>query len=377
MTSPKKFTYGDVGVDTIIEAEAARLLFKYAKETWSNRKDKLGDPVQLVDSFSGARFTDIASLSEGTVSYGNADGVGTKPELARVANRYDTIATDLVAMVADDAAILGAEPAHLITVLKVNTLGKDKSRLSYIEDLARGYIPACADAGVAVINGEIAQHNNVMGDMDDFRFEWDATLTWYAHKTRLLDGSRIKNGDYLIGLQEDGLRCNGISLVRKILSTKLGSSWGETKHNSERLADLAIRPSKIYTKAIVDMTGGYDLARSPKAKLSGAVHITGGGIPEKLVYRLLNRLRLGAIIDDPFEPGELLQYCQKLGQVSDEEAYRTWNMGQGMVLISPSPKEVLRVCEVHGIPAKIIGHITSKPEVVIHSKGLHGSVLRF
>lgn len=373
----KNLSYADVGVDTDIEAEAARILYKFSKKTWINRAGKLGEPHALADNFSSVRFARIGNLPAGTLEWGNADGVGTKPEIARLANRYDTIATDLVAMVADDAAILGAEPAHLKTILKVNTLGQDKSRLPYIEKLAKGYVSACADAGVAVINGELAQHNDVMGSVEEFRFEWDATLTWYAHESRLLDGSAIQAGDYLIGLREEGLRCNGISLVRAVLTGKHGNEWSEVKLGKQPLADLALRPSRIYAKAIVDMTGGYDLSRQPRALLHGAAHITGGGMPEKLHRRLLSRHNLGAVIDDPFEPSELFTYCQEVGGVSDREAYKAWNMGQGMVLIAPSFEEILKVCAEYDIEAKAIGRVVHRPGMTIHSRGVQRVKLQF
>lgn len=221
-----KLTYSKIGVDTTIEAEAASILYDFSKKTWVNRAGRLGEPRVLVDSFSGARFTRIAQLPPGTIEWGNADGLGTKPEIARLAGRYDTVATDLVAMVADDAAILEAEPAHLKTILKVNTLGQNRARLHYIKELASGYVPACAAAGVAVINGELAQHGDLMGKTDEFRFEWDATLTWYAHESRLLDGSAIVAGDYLIGLREEGLRCNVLSWCARLCKLNTAKSGG-------------------------------------------------------------------------------------------------------------------------------------------------------
>lgn len=378
MTTPgKKFTYAGSGVDTTIEAQAARILYQASKQTWPNRQGKLGEPSALGDSFSGVRFTSISGLPEGTVEWGNADGLGTKPEIARLAGRYDTVATDLIAMVADDAAIQGAEPAHVKTILKVNTLGQDDSRLHYIADLARGYIAPSAEAGVAVINGELAQHNSAMGPHSDFRFEWDATLTWYGHRSRLIDGSQIVPGDALVALRETGLRCNGLSLVRSILSSVHGEDWSGATLDGERLVDLALTPSRIYSGAVVDMTGGYDLHRAPRAVLHAAAHLTGGGLPEKLVTRLLRKWNLGALIDDPFEVPSLMKHCQQLGNVDDSEAYKTWNMGQGMVLITPDPESVIQVCRDHAIEAKVIGRVTKDPAVIVHSRGLHQSTLTF
>ncbi len=127
-------------------------------------------------------------------------------------------------MVADDAAILGAEPAHLKTILKINTLGQSKSRLHYIKELA-------------AINDELAQHGDLMGKSDEFCFGRDATLTWYGHESRLLDGSAIVAGDYLVGLREEGLCCNGISPARAVLGAKHGEDWGQVKLGGRHLAE--------------------------------------------------------------------------------------------------------------------------------------------
>lgn len=337
MAYEEGFTYADTGVDVDIEEMAANILFRYAQQTWPNRDGKLGQAETLQGGFSGLRFSRIEGLPEGTVTWGNVDGVGTKPDIVRVAGCYDTIASDLIAMVADDAAIKGAEPSHLKTILVVNTLGQDESRLPIIEELARGYIKPAEKAGVAITNGEIAQHPYLGGDISKFFFDWGAEVTWYAHESRLLDGSAICPGDYVVGLREEGLRCNGISAVRKALELNYGEDWGETDFGGKKLADVALTPSRIYSGAIVDMTGGYDLEREERAKLHGAAHITGSGIPGKL-GRLLLPQGLGAIIDNPLEPPYLIRHCQRIARMSDHEAYRTWHMGQGMLLFVLIPK---------------------------------------
>lgn len=376
MIQGEGFTYAETGVDVDVEEKAANILFTHAKETWPNREGKIGSAETLQGGFSGLRFSRIGGLPDGTVEWGNVDGVGTKPEIVKAADRYDTIATDLIAMVADDAAIKGAEPAHIETILVVNTLGQDESRLHYIDDLGRGYVKAAKEAGVAIINGEIAQHSTLGGDISQFFFDWGAEATWYAHESRLLDGSAVQPGDYIVGLREDGLRCNGISAVRKALETRHGLKWGDTDFEGQRLADVALTPSRIYSGAIVDMTGGYDLDRTEKAKLHGAAHVTGSGIPGKL-GRLLIPSGLGAIIDNPYEPSNLMKYCQGIAQMKDYEAYRTWCMGQGMLLISQSPEDVMAVAFEHGIESKVVGRITDDSHITINSAGIEGGSLVF
>jgi phosphoribosylformylglycinamidine cyclo-ligase len=114
------------------------------------------------------------------------------------------------------------------------------------------------------------------------------------------------------------------------------------------------------------MLGG--VRGEPQVELHGVVHVTGGGLPGKL-GRLLRRVHLGAEITDPLPPGPLLSYLQEHGPVSDYEAYRVWNMGQGMLLMTPQPDAALAVAQQHGITAQVIGTITAQPGIHVHSQG--------
>jgi phosphoribosylformylglycinamidine cyclo-ligase len=114
------------------------------------------------------------------------------------------------------------------------------------------------------------------------------------------------------------------------------------------------------------MLGGID--KKPKASVSGIAHITGGGLPGK-VGRLLKPSGCGADLTDLFEPCNLMHYCQMLGKVPDDEAYKTWNMGQGMVITTPNPQDVINAAQKHGIEAKIVGLVTKEQGIRIISRG--------
>lgn len=189
---------------------------------------------------------------------------------------------------------------------------------------------------------------------------------WFARRHRLLSGTAVQPGDCIVGLEETGCRSNGYSLIRNILTKQDGDDWHHVPHDGVTLGELALQPSRIYAAAVVDMLGGVE--GEPQAPLHGVVHVTGGGIPGKL-GRLLKRVALGATITDPFPPGPLLAYLQAHGPVSDEEAYRVWNMGQGMLLITPDPEAVIAIAEQHDIRAQAIGEVTPQPGIRLHSKG--------
>lgn len=361
--------YKSSGVNIELGDDVSKILYNAAKQTWDNRKGKLGELIVPFDDFSGVRAIDVSNLPSGTLMNIGFDGVGTKMELAERINDHRTIAYDLFAMVCDDAVVRGAEPVLIGSILDVNSLGNDNGDfLEPVKQLAEGYINAAKSANVAIVNGEVAELGNRIGGFGDFNYNWGAAVVWFANRDRLFTGREIQTGDYLVGLQETGFRSNGLSLVRKIMKTNHGEDWHTQTYNGESLAKLALEPSKVYSGAVVDMFGGYQ--DEPKAKVHGVAHITGGGLPGKL-GRVLKPSGLGAVISEPFSPAELMLYCQEKGNVSDEEAYKTWNMGQGMVVVTPEPDNVMNVAKQYGIESKVMGEVYSQPGITIRNRGLN------
>src|SRR5215469_5436235 len=142
-------TYAESGVDVNVEEQAAKILYKAAKATWANRAKSLGEIVTPFDDFSGLRAIRVENLPTGTLMNIGFDGVGTKAEFAERAGHYESLAYDLIAMVADDAVIRGGEPILVGSILDINTLGTDESRLEIISGLAEGYTKAATAARVA------------------------------------------------------------------------------------------------------------------------------------------------------------------------------------------------------------------------------------
>jgi len=361
--------YSDSGVNIELGDDVSKILYNAAKLTWENRTGKIGEIIKPFDDFSGVRAIRASSLPDGTLMGLNFDGVGTKMEMGERINDHRTIAYDLFAMVCDDAVRDGAEPVVLGSILDVNSLGRDGENYIYqVKQLAEGYVNAAKEANVAVINGEVAELGDRVGGYGKFNYNWGAGLVWFADENRMFTGKEIEKGDLLVGLKEKGFRSNGLSLVRKILKDEHGENWHDKKYSGESLAKLVLEPSKIYSKAVVEMTGGYD--GEPKADVNAVVHVTGGGIPGKL-GRALKPKKLGAYIDDPFPPSELMHYCQDKGNVSDEEAYRTWNMGQGMIVVTPNAQDVAIIASKYNIDYKVIGAVSNKQGIRIKSRGLY------
>ncbi len=360
--------YAKSGVHIELGDDASKVLFEAAKQTWQNRKGKLGEVVQLFDDFSGLRATRVGGLPEDAYMSIGFDGVGTKMELAERIARHDTVAYDLFAMVCDDAVVRGAEPVLIGSILDVRSLGENESYINFVKQLAVGYINAARDANVAVVNGEVAEIGSRVSGYGKFNYNWGAGVVWFARESRMLTGYKIKEGDVLVGLREEGFRSNGLSLVRRVMKQVHGDEWHNEVYKGQSIAELALHPSRIYSAAVVAMFGGfYD---EPRAEIHGVAHITGGGIPEK-VGRMLKPSNLGATISDPFTPCDLMSYCQEKWNVDDREAYQTWNMGQGMIIATSTPEDVMRVATEYGIESKVIGEISSKQGIRIRSRGIN------
>lgn len=365
--SSHQTTYTAAGVNLDFGDTASHALYSAASRTWEQRRDGLGNIIIPHDDFSGVRYIAVGALPADTVMGMGFDGVGTKIEIAERMGIWHTVAFDLFAMVCDDAVVQGAEPVLLGTVLDVRTLSSEAaSHVDTVVQLAEGYVAAATAARVAVINGEVAEYGGRISGYGPFNCTWNAGVVWFAKQSRLLSGTAVRPGDAIVGLEETGCRSNGYSLLRQILHHKHGADWHTVSLGHTTLGELALQPSRLYTAAVVDMLGGVH--GEPQAVLHGVVHVTGGGIPGKL-GRLLRRVALGADITDPWPPGPLLYYLQEHGPVSDQEAYRVWNMGQGMLLITPQPEAVIAVAKQHGMPAQIMGAVTPQPGIRLRSRG--------
>lgn len=365
--SKQKNAYASAGVDVDVEAEASRIMYEASKETFKNRRGLIGEIVAPFDDFAGLKMVAAGALPPDTYFSMGFDTVGTKVEIAERVQRYDTIAHDLFAMVCDDALIRGGEPVLVGSNLDIKSLGSDERYLPIIRELAKGYVEAAREANVAIINGEIAQMGTLMTGYGDFPFHWGAACVWFAKKKDILTGSEIKKGDAVVMLKEDGFRGNGWSLVRKIFKNAHGDAWHTHAHDGSTLGELALTPSRIYSRFVVGLHGGFDTPGT--SPLHGVAHTTGGGVPEKLA-RVLRPSALGARLTDLYDPPEIMTYCQRLGGVTDRDAYRVWNMGQGMALITSDPDAVLAEAKVKGVEAKLAGEIVEGPCITVVSKGI-------
>ena len=241
------------------------------------------------------------------------DGVGTKLRLAIDLGRYDGIGIDLVAMCANDIAVLGAEPLFFLDYYATGRL-----EIGVAEQVIAGIAEGCVQAGCALIGGETAEMPGMYAEDD---FDLAGFCVGIVDRDSVIDGSRVRPGDALIALASSGPHSNGYSLIRKIVEISdadLGQDCG-----GRPLADALLEPTRIYCKPLLEL----DRANTPHA----IAHITGGGLTEN-IPRVLPEGCAARIDTDSWQLPPVFQWLQQNGGVSDDEMRRTFNCGVGMVL---------------------------------------------
>ncbi len=307
-------TYAGAGVD--IEA-GERAVHRIADAVGSTMRPGV---VGGIGGFGGL-FDPVAAGRAGQLLVATTDGVGTKAEVAAATGRYDTIGLDLVAMCVDDLVCQGAEPLFMLDYLLVGRLVPEMAQA-----LVSGIAAGCRIAGCALLGGEMAEHPGVL---PDGQFDLAGFAVGAVPADRLIDGSAAQPGDLLVGVSSPNLRSNGFSLARRVLLDVAGRPLdGPAWTGSDRtLADELLDPSLIYAPAV--------LAAIAAGGVHAVAHITGGGLPGNLP-RVLPDTLTARVDPARWRRPRIMDEIAAVGRVVDDEMYRVFNMGLGMVLaVSP------------------------------------------
>ena len=312
------YSYRDAGVDIQAGNEVVELIKPAVARTL--RPEVLGG----LGGFGGLFKLDMERYPDPVLVSGT-DGVGTKLRLAFQMNKHDSIGQDAVAMCVNDILVQGAEPLFFLDYLAVGKV--DPKRVA---EVVGGVAKGCEMAGCALIGGETAEMPGFYGENE---YDIAGFSVGAVNRSQLIDGSKVQDGDVLIGLASTGLHSNGFSLARKIVETlsldKVFTELGET------LGEALLRPTRIYVKSILPLI--------PEGKILGMAHITGGGLTGN-IPRVLPP-GLGVRIDtSTWERPPIFTLLQRLGEVEWTEMYQTFNMGVGFVIIV-HPEDAGKVCQ--------------------------------
>jgi len=332
-------SYEDAGVSISAGEAAVERIKSKVRSTF--RPEVIGDIGGFggLFAFASHRYTHPVLVS-------STDGVGTKALIAQSTGRFDTIGVDLVAMCVDDIVCQGAEPLFFLDYIAVGHLDPD-----HIEQLVEGVALGCRQAGCALIGGEMAEHP---GAMDPGEFDLVGFAVGVAERDRLITGEHVQPGDALIGLPSPGLRSNGYSLARKVLLEGAGrgldeAAWAGAHHS---LGDELLVPSVVYAPAIAALLRHIDVR--------AIAHITGGGLPSNLA-RVLPEGADAAVDTGTWEAPRIFGEIQRLGEVSDDEMRKVFNLGIGMVVVVAQDEvhRTLDLLRTEGHRATEIGQVVA------------------
>ena len=302
--------YKDAGVNIDAQDEAL------ARSKGAIKKSFNAGVVGDVGSFGG--LFDLAAMkAEGELLVASADGVGTKLEVAKMAGIHHTVGRDLVQHCINDILVQGARPLFFM-----DYVGTGKLDPVVVSDLIRGCAEACGDSGVALLGGETAEMPGLYaaGDFDLVGF-----VVGCVAREKLLDGSRVRPGQVLIGLGSDGLHTNGYSLARKVVFERLGHDVHDKPEElgGTSIADALLAPHRCYLEPLWPLL--------QEDKLAAMAHITGGGLLDNLP-RVLGQHN-AEIVPDSWTVPPLFSWLVEGAGIDRDEAHRVFNMGIGMVLL--------------------------------------------
>lgn len=297
-----------------------------------------------IGGFGGLFRPDFRGMKD-PVLVSSVDGVGTKLKIAFATGRHDTIGQDLVNHCINDIAVIGARPLFFLDYIAGERLDPGVFR-----DLLRGFAKACRAGGCALVGGETAQ---MPGMYRSGEYDVAGTIVGVVDRPKMIDGSRVRVGDAVIGLRGNGLHTNGYSLARKVLLEQMGLS----------LQKPAPGMKTALGRELLKVHPNYQplLASLPAGLVRGAAHITGGGLVDNLPRVLPEGCR-AHIFKNSWRVPPLFDLIRYGGNVAESEMFQVFNMGIGMVLIVPPSRTAETIRLTRG---QVIGRIVDGPRDVL------------
>jgi len=333
MSDTRPITYRDAGVDIDAGDELVERIKPAVKR--ATRPEVLGS----LGGF-GALVEVPLDRYRRPVMVSGTDGVGTKLRLAIETGRHDTIGIDLVAMCVNDVVVQGAEPLFFLDYYATGRLQVDVA-----ERVIKGIVEGCLQAGCALVGGETAEMPG-MYEGDDY--DLAGFCVGLVEKDRIIDGSRTRAGDAIIGLASSGPHSNGYSLIRRLLEA--AGATAATELDGQPLYDLLLAPTRIYVKSVLAL-----LAEVP---VHGIAHITGGGPTGNIPRTLPDGLE--AVLEErQWRRQPVFDWLQRAGNIERDEMHRTFNCGLGMTITVPATDadRALAILRAGGEQASVVGEV--------------------
>ena len=342
----KSESYAAAGVDITAGYKAVELMKKHIART--KNEGCLDD----VGGFGGCFGLDIGGMEEPVLVSGT-DGCGTKVKMAILMDKHDTIGVDAVAMCVNDIICCGAKPLFFLDYIACGKNIPEK-----IAAIVSGVAEGCVQSGAALIGGETAEHPGMMPVEE---YDLAGFAVGIVDKKKILDNTRMAEGDVVIALASSGVHSNGFSLCRKVFDI---DSNPDNLYlpcddlGGKSIAETLLTPTKIYVKSV--------LALLEKVDVKGISHITGGGFYENIPRSIPNGLT-AKIDKSAVKVLPIFELIAKTGNIPERDMFNTYNMGVGMSIVVPANEveTALAVLKENGEEAYVIGEIIKGDEGVV------------
>lgn len=340
----KSDSYAAAGVDITAGYKSVELMKKHIARTM------IGGKSADIGGFGGLFELNVTDMPNPVLVSGT-DGVGTKLKMAFLMDKHDTVGIDCVAMCVNDIICCGAKPLFFLDYIACG-----KNYPERIAEIVAGIAEGCVQSGCELIGGETAE---MPGFYDENEYDLAGFSVGAVDKAKVLDKTKIKEGDVVIGLASSGVHSNGFSLVRKVFdveNTDLNAPVEELGGAS--LGETLLTPTKIYVKPM--------LALFKEVEVKGVSHITGGGFYENIPRSIPDGY--GAKIDkSAVKVLPIFDLIAKKGNIPEHDMFNTFNMGVGMSVIvaTEDADKAIQILRAAGEDAYVIGNIIKSDEKVV------------
>ena len=336
-------SYKEAGVDITAGYESVELIKKHVART------RIPGVISGIGGFGGL-FAPAFKDMEEPVLISGTDGVGTKIKLAFLLDKHNTIGIDAVAMCVNDVICCGAKPLFFLDYIAIGKNYPEKVA-SIVEGIAEG----CVQSECALVGGETAEHPGLM-PVDEY--DVAGFCVGMVDKPKMIDGSKLNEGDVIIGIPSSGVHSNGFSLVRKVFGIDEKTIYNTYDELDKPLGETLLTPTKLYVKPLFALLNEVDV--------KAISHITGGGFYENIPRMLKDGLS-AKIKKDNIPVLPIFNVIQRVGNISEHDMYNTFNMGIGMALCvdKNDVDKTLDVLKANGENAVVLGEVVKGGEGVI------------
>jgi len=328
-------SYKAAGVDVTAGYESVELMKSHVKRT------TIPGVLSSLGGFGGL-FDLSATGVENPVLVSGTDGVGTKLKLAFLMNKHDTVGIDCVAMCANDIVCSGAKPLFFLDYIAVGKNIPEK-----VATIVSGVAEGCVQSGCALVGGETAE---MPGFYPEDEYDLAGFCVGVVDKNKIIDGSKVKSGNVLIGIASSGVHSNGFSLIRRIFSINEDRLNTYIDDLGGTLGEVLLTPTKMYVKSLLKLID--------EIGVNAVSHITGGGFYEN-IPRMLPKDLKAVIKKDSFPTLPIFKVIQNIGKIPERDMFNTFNMGIGMCVAVDADKadEAVSLLNAMGEKAYVIGEV--------------------